>query len=68
MGDLYRHKLLSESNKVGWYILNSVTEERNFLFNISIEKGPIPIKVSNCPSDKFIICLFKLISCGYGGG
>ena len=45
-------------NKVASVIQYSVGEDRNFLFNISIEKGSIPIKVCNCPSNKFSICLF----------
>ena len=37
---------------------NFVAEDRNFFIHISIEKGTIPIKGSNCPSDKFNIWLF----------
>ena len=45
-------------NKVAQYIKYSAAEDRNFLVNISIEKGSIPVKVSNCPSNRFSICLF----------
>ena len=44
-------------DKAASYIHYSVAEDSNFLVNISIEKGSIPIKVSNCPSDKFSTCL-----------
>ena len=47
-------KLLSIFNIVQY----GVAEDRNTLVNISIEKGSIPTKISNFPSDKFSICLF----------
>ena len=53
-------------NKVAYYIQYSVAEDRNFLVNISIEKGSIPIKVSNCPFDKFSICLFVVLDFSWG--
>ena len=45
-------------NKVVWYIQDSVVEDVNFPVHISFEKGSISIKVSNCPSDNFIICMY----------
>ena len=47
-------------NKVAWYIHNKVAEDRNFLVHISIEKGYIPIKASDCQSDKFSICFVRM--------